>query len=176
MCLVQWAKKKINKKLKKWREWEKREISAYRKETSGYIQILIKSCTHLCNHFPPYFSAAGPPHGIWELIDARSCKCRELRKKKAVGNGARRIDLELHEAGKDGHFLNHFFNLNHNFLNRNTSVQWSCQPVHRHKGKTAKQVLYSICFMFFFYSDHHTSHLYLLTSKFLSVSLQCMFL
>lgn len=74
----QWAGKK--------REWEgKKEIFAYRKETSGHIHILIKSCAQHCNHFPPHFSAADPPHGIWELIDASACKCRELRKKKGCG-------------------------------------------------------------------------------------------
>lgn len=97
-ALIYWIKSKhcAQAKLDYWPEramnWKKKrmgggkkEIFAYRKEASGHIHILIKSRAQYCNHFPPYFSAADPPHGIWELIDASARKCRELRKKKGCG-------------------------------------------------------------------------------------------
>lgn len=112
--------------------WQK--IRWMKTETSGHIYIL-KSCAQVCNHFPPYLFVTKPPHGIWELIDCRAYKCRQLRQKRAVRNGARHIDSEAKSTawGWKGWPLNHFLNFNHNFFTRNAmSAQWLCQHIDRH--------------------------------------------
>lgn len=81
-----------------------------------------------------------PPHGIWELIDDSTCKWRELRKKKGCGEWGEahwfRAELDCLRLGRVVHFLNHFFNLDYNFFNRNAaSVDCSCWHMHRHKIK-----------------------------------------